>query len=115
MAEMKTLTPMVEVKRYIIVVSIPLEIPIDIVKKTTIDTAEKYFIAARDKTNNHNTKVELDRARALLKWASCSYAGLLEIRKAWKKLMFYFNFSSIEDMLAFRDSLSQNVEGVTIK
>ena len=68
MASIKILSPKIE--KYVLVVSIPLELPIIIVKNQTIEEAEEFFISKRDKESNHAKQVEFDRARALLKWAT---------------------------------------------
>jgi len=113
MAGIKILSPMVE--EYIITVSIPMEAHIAITHWQNIGKAEKYFIEKRDIATEHEMKVEFDRARALLKWASCSNAALVEMRNADHKIKFYFSFSSAEDMFAFRDSMSINVSNATMR
>ena len=113
MAGIKILSPMVE--EYIIVVSIPQKTPVTVVKGQSIREAEEYFIARRENAESHSRKIELDQARALLKWASCCNADLEGMSNAGRKVKFYFSFSSAEDMLAFRDSMSTNVSGATMK
>ena len=113
MASIKILSPKVE--EYVLVVSIPLESPIFIVKNQTIGEAEESFISKRDKESNHRKQVEFDRARALLKWAACCNANLVEMHNADHKLKVYLSFFSMEDMIQFRDSLAINVSGATMK
>ena len=103
MASIKILLPKVE--EYVLVVSIPLESPILIVKNQTIGEAEESFISKRD----------FDRARALLKWAACCNANLVEMHNADHKLKVYLSFFSMEDMIQFRDSMATNVSGATMK
>ncbi len=117
MAGIKILSPMVE--EYIIVVSIPFETPIIHItrvnsKKQTVDEAEHYFITRRDNAGEYSQKVEFDRARALMKWASCSDARLVEMITKDKKLKASFSFSSYENMMYFRDNL-HNVGDATMK
>lgn len=107
--------PNIKIEEYILVVSIPMETPIMIVKKQSIDQAEQSFITKRDKTNNHNAKVEFDRARALLKYASCSNARLVEMQNADHKLKVSFGFYSVESMIEFRDTMAVNVASATMK
>ena len=107
MANIKILSPYVE--EYVIVVSIPLETHILIVRNQTISEAEKFFIAKRDKTREHDKQVEFDRARALLKWADCCNAELVEMHIVDHKLKVSLGFSNMEDMLYFRDHMGTNV------
>lgn len=95
--------------------TIPLESPILIVKNQTIGEAEESFISKRDKESNHRKQVEFDRARALLKWAACCNANLVEMHNADHKLKVYLSFFSMEDMIQFRDSMATNVSGATMK
>lgn len=113
MANIKFLSPQVE--GYVLVVSIPLASPTIIAKNQTIGEAEESFISKRDKECNHDRKVEFDRARALLKWATCCNANLVEMHNADHKLKVSLGFSTMEDMLQFRDSMATNVYGSTMK
>ena len=113
MANIKILSPKVE--EYVLVVSIPLESPIIIVRNQTIYEAEESFISKRDTEGNHDRKVEFDRARALLKWAGCSNANLVEMHNVDHKLKVSLGFSTMEDMIQFRDSMATNVSGATMK
>lgn len=109
MEKHKMLEPKIE--EYGIVVSIPLEAPILIVKNQTISEAEESFILKRDAESNYNKKVEFDRARALLKWAACCNAKLHEMHNEDKKLSISLSFSKMEDIILFRDSMVTNVLG----
>ena len=113
MASIKILSPKIE--KYVLVVSIPLELPIIIVKNQTIEEAEEFFISKRDKESNHAKQVEFDRARALLKWADCCDAKLVEMHNADHKLKVSLSFSTMEDMIMFRDSMVTNVSDAMMK
>ncbi len=113
MASIKILSPKVE--EYVLVVSIPLESPILIVKNQSISDAEKSFISRVDKENNHGKKVEFDMARAMLKWASCCNARLVEMHNADHTLKFSLGFATLESMIEFRDAMNVNVTGATMK
>ena len=113
MARIKILSPKVE--EYVLVVSIPLESPIIIVKNQNIGEAEESFISKRDKESNHGKQVEFDRARALLKWAACCNGNLVEMHNADHKLKVSLGFSSMEELILFRDSMAANVSGATMK
>ena len=113
MANIKIMSPKVE--EYVLVVSIPLESPILIVKNQSISDAEKSFISKRDKESYHGKKVEFDRARALLKWASCCNARLVEMHNADHKLKVFLSFATLESMIEFHDAMDVNVSGATMK
>lgn len=113
MANIKILSPRIE--EYILVVSIPLESPIFIVRNQSIDAAEQSFMSKRDKETNHGKQVEFDRARALLKWASCCNANLVEMHNADHKLKISLSFSTEENMNQFRNFMTTNVDGATMK
>ena len=113
MANIKILLPQVE--EYILVVSIPLESPTIIVKNQTISEAEQFFVTKRDNKSDHSKKVEFDRARALLKWAACCNATLVEMNNEDRKLKVSLGFSTLENMIEFRDSMAINVSGATMK
>lgn len=111
----KVLSPVVE--RYTIEVSIYIERPVLIVKGWTIYDAEDYFIRQRDHEEKTQRKVELDRARALIKYASTCNAFLKEVRNAEndKKLIFTFAFHSLDSLLYFRDTMGQIVDSASMK
>lgn len=113
--KIKELSPVVE--RYSIDVSIHIERPVLIVKEWTIYQAEEYFIRQRDHAEKFQRKVELDKARALLKYASTCNAFLKEVRNVEndKKLIFSFGFYSLDSMLYFKDTMSQMVDSATMK
>lgn len=113
MAHIKNLSPKVE--EYVLVVSIPLKSPIIIVKNQTIGEAEESFISMRDKEHNHDNQIEFDRARALLKWADCWDAKLVEMHNADHKLKVSLSFSTMEDMIQFHDHMATNVSDATMK
>ncbi len=113
--KIKILSPVVE--RYSIDVSIHIERPVLIVNGWTIYDAEEYFIRQRDHAETHQRKVELDRARALLKCASSWNALLKEVRNVEndKKLIFSFTFHNLDSLLIFRDTMVQMVDSSTMK
>ena len=113
MAHIKILSPKVE--EFVLVVSIPLETPMVIICNQSIDDAELSFISKRDKESNHSKKVEYDRARALLKWANCCNARLVEMHNANHELKVYLGFATMEHMTTFHDSLAINVNGATMR
>lgn len=112
MSNIKILSPKVE--EYILVVSIPLESSIHIESKNISD-AEKFFISKVNKESNHDKKVEFDRARALLKWASCCNAHLVDIQNSNHRLNVSLGFSSFESMIDFRDAMSKSVSDAAMK
>lgn len=113
--KIKILSPVVE--RYSIDVSIHIERPVLIVNGWTIYDAEEYFIRQRDHAETYQRKVELDRARALFKYASACNAFLEEVKNVEtdKKLIFSFGFYSLDSMLYFKDTMSQMVDSATMK
>lgn len=106
-----------QIEEYSLVVSIPLEAPIMIVKNLDIIKAENFFISKRDKETDHEKKVEFDRARALLKWATCCNAHLVEMRndESNHKLKFSLGFDTRENLNHFCDSLAINVYASTME
>lgn len=125
MANIKILSPKVKVEQrkalmgetllHYLVVSVPLKNSIIIVKNQSIGEAETSFISKRDKESDHSKKVEYDRVRALLKWAACCNAILLEMHNGEHKLMLSLAFPNMEDMYVFEDSMVTNVDGATMK
>lgn len=113
MANIKISSSAPKVEEYILVVSLPLEKPLVIVRSQTVGQAEEFFISKRDNETNPDRLAEFDRARALLKWAACCNAELLEMHNADKKLMVSLDFSTLEDMIQFCDQMSVNVSGAT--
>ena len=120
MANVKILSHKVKVeqrKAHYLVVSVPLKNSIVIMKNQSIGEAEMSFISKRDKENDHSKKVEYDRVRALLKWAGCCNAILLEMHNGGHngehKLMLSLAFPNMKDMYVFEDSMVTNVDGAT--
>lgn len=109
MANIKILSPKIE--EYVLVVSIPLESSIIIRRNQNIDEAERSFISKRDNETDNEKKVEFDMARALLKWASCCNARLVEMHNKEHKLHVSLGFSDKEDMINFHNNIETNVYG----
>lgn len=112
MSNIKILSPKVD--EYILVVSVPLESSIHVERWNIID-AEKFFISKVKNESNHDKKVEFDRARALLKWASCYNSRLVDIHSSNHKLKVSLGFSSLESMIDFRDAMSESVSDAAMK
>ena len=113
MSNIKILSPKVE--EYILVVSIPLESSIHVESRNVSDV-EKFFISKVKNESNHDKKVEFDRVRALLKWASCCNARLVDIlHNSNHKLKVSLGFSSLESMIDFRDAMSESVSDAAMK
>ena len=95
-------------------VSIPLETPIILPKFEDAEKMEKFFINQRDQATSHSKKVELDRARALVKYATCCNAHIVAVSNAPRKIRFSLGFSSVEYMLEFQNSMRCCIEGSTM-
>ena len=98
-----------EITHYL-VVSIPLENPIIIVKNQNVGKAEAYFLSKRDQEGDDSRKAEYERARSLLKWAGCCNAHLLGMHNEEHKLVFKFAFDTFEEVYRFEDYLKVNVK-----
>lgn len=110
---LKVLSPIVE--QYALTVSVPMEMPLVIPKDQSIYSAEYSFTVKRDRVSDHARKVELDRARAVLKYASCCGATLNEMHNADHKLKITLGFTSIESLINFRDTMGSAVSSATMK
>ena len=113
MANIKIKSSALQVENYILVVSLPIKKPFVIVRSQTVGQAEEFFIKQRDNETNPDRVAEFDRARALIKWAKCCNAELLEMHNADNKLMVSFVFSTVEDLIQFRDDMAVSVRGAT--
>lgn len=83
-----------KVEEYIIVVSTPLKSPINIIANQTSAEAQEMFISKRDEETNPDRRIELERARALLKFAERTGAELLEMNYTNNKLMLRLKFDT---------------------
>lgn len=106
MSGVKVLSPVVE--RYALVVSIPMQRTM-LIMKDNIAEAEEYFCLKRDKATEHEEKVEFDRARALLKYAASCGGELEELRYKDSKLKVMLSFDSEDQMYGFKNSMATAV------
>ena len=103
------------VEEYVIVVKLPSSIFFVYKKDRTLADVEKFFEEKRDKDFDSNRKVEFDRVRALLKYASCFNAVLRGVETDFHDIVISLGFKSHEEMLKFRDTMEEAVEGAIIK
>ena len=102
---------------YVISVSVPCRASYFFYKDTTFAEVEEHFTHLRDVySKDHDVQVEMDRVRALLKYASCCGTTLKGIEKENRDLLVIsFGFDSFDSMIEFRDSMEEAVEGATMK
>lgn len=102
----------VSIEKYCLKVAVPSSAGVVLSVKNSIDYAEKYFQNLRDRTTKGpERKVELDRARALLKFAACCGGELENYRSMEHKLVFTLCFSNKENMEQFAADVNAAVEG----
>lgn len=111
MSRIKILSPVVE--RYALVVSIPMQKTM-LIMKENIAEAEEYFALKRDKATDQEVKVEFDRARALLKYAASCGGELEELSYKDSKLKVMLSFEKEEQMYGFRNSMATAVAVVQV-
>ena len=84
---------------------------------TSIDEVVEFFAHLRDVyKNDHHTAVEMDRARALVKYASCCGATLKGFHKEERDtVVISFGFDDLDNMVKFRDTMEEAVKGTAMK
>ena len=113
MADIKIKSSVPHVEDYILVVSLPIEKPLKIVRSQSVGMEEEFLISEEDDEISTERMAEIARVRAILKWADCCMAVLLEMHNADKKLVLSFDFITSEDMIQFRDQMSAKVAEAT--
>lgn len=113
MSRIKILSPKVE--RYGIIVSVPMNQKVLLVKGLDISEAEESFIKKRDNAIEHDQKVELDRVRALLKFAACCGAQLEKMNKKDDILFITLSFYSQENLADFEENMAMAVSSSMMK
>lgn len=111
--DFKVLSPVVE--RYTIVVSVPMSLKLITIKGQNIYEVEEAFAKKRERTDDKRRKIEFDRVRALLKYASTFSAQLEEIYNSHKKLVITLSFDSLESLNQFSNTMSSEVNNATMK
>ena len=110
---LKVLSPIVE--QCTLTVSIPMEMPLVIPKNQSIYSAEYSFVVNRDSVSDHARKVELDRARDVLRYASRCGATLNDMHNADQKLKITLGFTNMESLINFCDIMGSALSFVTMK
>lgn len=75
---------------------------------------ERNFTMQRDHESNEERKIELDRARALMKYAATCGGELFRTNQYSGVLDCTFEFASIEQMKDFADTVKTAVDGASI-
>lgn len=98
-------------ERFMMEVSIPMTDPN--VVTNHIELAEKYFINLRDREVTEAKKIEYDRGRALVKYASACGAMILHSQydRDENRLCIIFTFDTFEGLLDFKNNLALCVNG----
>ena len=104
-----------KVERYAIIVSVPMSVRLITIKGQDIYEVEEAFRRKRDSANDSSRKIEFDRVRALLKYASTCGAQLDEIYNAHKKLVLSLCFFSLEDLTQFNKTMAFEVDKATMR
>lgn len=105
-------------EEYILSVSIPDEsstLFLGMGRLQNLNEAEEYFINEIEKADSHEAKINLDRVRALLKYAYHSNARLVNICQNENKFKIDLGFSSMENMSNFHDTMGEIVASSTMK
>ena len=110
---LKVLAPIVE--QCALTVSISMEMPLVIPKEQSIYSAELCFVVERDRVSDHARKVELDRARDVLRYASRCGATLNEMHNADHKLNITLGFTNVGSLIDFCEILGSALSFVTMK
>ncbi len=104
------------VENYIVTISIPVRTHFTLAKNMSIWEAKDFFIKLRDnKLNKHDEAVELDRVRALLKFAANVNAQLYAIERRKFDLKICFMFMTRIDQTFFLENFKEAVEKATMK
>lgn len=96
----------VKIERYTIVISVQVTQKFALIKGQDIDALEKSFIKKRDTRRKIKDKVELDRVRTVLKYASTCGAQLGDYEKRNEKLSMEFIFGSLDSMVYFKNHVN---------
>lgn len=104
------------IEQYKIVVSAPMRQGVVVVKGWNIDEAEESFAKRRNHVSDsdHEQQIELDRVRALLKYAKACGAQLGEIHNANNKMSITLSFYSLTDMIDFQAEMNHAVSTATM-
>lgn len=111
-----TATP-IKIESYVLTVSMPLNQPDLVVanKRLKLSEVEESFIRLRDTAMSSYEKVEFDRVRALLKYASCFGADLVDFEHKARNLTVLLKFTSLDSVVEFSNTMAQSVSDATMK
>ena len=100
---------------YGITIAVPITKPIVDSNVKNISYWENFFSRMRDNVDMSNRKMEYDRCRALLKWASTCNASLVIVKnsndESGQNINFTFSFDNLDTMLDFSKNFKTEMNG----